>query len=123
MPAEYGADYAAVLIAALAALGLVALLLFLSFVLAPRHTSTPKADTYECGMIPVGEHWSQIHVRYYIFAILFVIFDVEVVFLFPWALSFLGVGTLAFYEMILFIAILLFGLAYAWKKGVLEWKS
>ena len=65
---------------------------------------------------------SQIHIRYYLFAILFLIFDVEAVFLFPWAVTFLNVGKAAFYEMVLFIVVLGAGLGYAWKKGVLQWK-
>ena len=73
-------------------------------------------------MLPIGEHWSQVNVRYYLFAILFVIFDVEVVFLYPWAVTFLDLGAFAFYEMIIFMAILFFGLIYAWKKDILQWK-
>ncbi len=115
-------DYSAVLIASIVALGLVFALLFASRVLAPRHRNEAKASTYECGMVPVGDNWSQIRVRYYLFAILFVIFDVETVFLYPWAVMFKQVGTLAFVEMVIFIMILLFGLVYAWRKGVLQWK-
>lgn len=121
MEAEYVADYAAVLIAGVVAVLLVIFLLFLSYLLAPRHFSQAKASIYECGMIPLGEHWTQIHVRYYLFAILFVIFDVEMVFLFPWAIVFVDMGSFAFYEMMAFLAILFFGLVYAWKKGVLRW--
>jgi NADH:ubiquinone oxidoreductase subunit 3 (subunit A) len=66
--------------------------------------------------------WTQFTVRYYIFAILFLIFDVEAVFLFPWVLVFLETATFVFYAMIIFIAILLFGVAYAWRKGVLQWR-
>ena len=71
---------------------------------------------------PAGPARSQIHIRYYLFAILFLIFDVEAVFLFPWAVTFLDVGKAAFYEMVIFIVVLGAGLAYAWKKGVLQWK-
>lgn len=116
------ADYSAVLIAAIAALGLVFALLFVSHILAPRYRTEAKASIYECGMLPIGANWSQIRVRYYLFAILFVIFDVETVFLYPWAVMFKQVGTLAMVEMAIFIAILLFGLLYAWRKGVLQWK-
>jgi NADH:ubiquinone oxidoreductase subunit 3 (subunit A) len=73
-------------------------------------------------MLPIGRSVGQVHVRYYLFAILFLLFDVEAVFLFPWAVTFLGVGQAAFYEMVLFIAILAAGLAYAWRKGVLQWR-
>ena len=122
MQADYLADYSAVLIAAFLALVLVAVALFLSRIFAPRRFDKVKASIYECGMLPIGEHWSQVNVRYYLFAILFVIFDVEVVFLYPWAVTFLDLGAFAFYEMIIFMAILFFGLIYAWKKDILQWK-
>jgi NADH:ubiquinone oxidoreductase subunit 3 (subunit A) len=73
-------------------------------------------------MLPIGRVRTQINVRYYVYAILFLIFDVEAVFLFPWALSLVGVGEAALYSMLVFILILGAGLAYAWKKGALEWK-
>lgn len=115
-------DYSAVLIASVVALGLVFALLFVSRLLAPRQRNDSKSTVYECGMVPIGGDWSQIRVRYYLFALLFVIFDVETVFLYPWAIMFKQLGTLAFVEMLIFIVILLFGLAYAWRKGVLQWK-
>ena len=80
-----------------------------------------KFITYECGVDPVGGGWSQSTVRYYIFALLFVIFDVEAVFLFPWAIVFEEIGVFAFVEMMIFIAILALGLVYAWRKKVLDW--
>jgi NADH:ubiquinone oxidoreductase subunit 3 (subunit A) len=73
-------------------------------------------------MLPIGRSRTQVHFRYYLFAILFLIFDIEAVFLFPWAVTFVQIGEQAFYEMIAFIAILAFGLLYAWKKGVLRWR-
>jgi NADH-quinone oxidoreductase subunit A len=73
-------------------------------------------------MLPIGSIRTQIHVRYYVYAILFLIFDVEAVFLFPWAVSVVAIGDIALYSMLVFIIILGAGLAYAWKKGVLEWK-
>jgi NADH:ubiquinone oxidoreductase subunit 3 (subunit A) len=88
---------------------------------APFSKERGKDISYECGMLPIGRNWTQVHIRYYLFAILFLIFDVEVVFIFPWAVSFLGIGEVAFWEMVVFVAILALGLAYAWKKGVLEW--
>ena len=115
-------DYSAVLIATIVALGLVFALLFVSRILAPRYRNDAKASIYECGMAPIGSNWSQIRVRSYLFAILFVIFDVETVFLYPWAVMFKQIGTLAFVEMVIFIMILLFGLVYAWRKGVLQWR-
>lgn len=121
-PSDYVANYTAVVLAAVAGLGLVAAMLFLAGILAPRQYRPPKDTVYECGMVPMGQFWSQIHVRYYLFAILFVIFDVEVAFLFPWAVVFEGIGAFAYWEMVLFVAILAFGLLYAWRKGVLRWE-
>lgn len=89
----------------------------------PTRPRTEKYTTYECGIDPVGEGWSQTQIRYYIYAFLFVVFDVESVFLFPWAIrleAFPSAGTVLV-EMIVFIGILAIGLLYAWKKKVLEW--
>ena len=91
--------------------------------LRPDKPSPAKAQSYECGIDPVGGGWSQTHVRYYIFALLFLIFDVEAVFVFPWAVRLESLGTFALVEMMIFIAILLFGLVYAVRKGVLRWES
>ncbi|MBI2886407.1 MAG: NADH-quinone oxidoreductase subunit A [Chloroflexi bacterium] len=115
-------DYTAVLLAAVIGAVVVGLLLGLARLLAPRRTESLKGVTYECGMLPMGQGWAQYHVRYYLFAMLFVIFEVEAVFLFPWAVVLETVGNPAFIEMMIFLAILLFGLAYAWKKGILEWE-
>jgi NADH:ubiquinone oxidoreductase subunit 3 (subunit A) len=119
---EFFADYIAVLIAAILGFTIVGVALLANRFLAPRQATRLKALTYECGMLPIGRSRTQVHFRYYLFAILFLIFDIEAVFLFPWAVSFLGIGEAAFYEMLLFILILGFGLLYAWKKGVLSWK-
>ena len=88
---------------------------------APHHPSYSKMTTYECGIDPVGEGWAQSQVRYYIYGFLFVIFDVESVFLFPWARVFQGLGYTGVVEMGIFIVILGVGLLYAWRKGVLKW--
>ncbi len=119
---ELFADYIAVLIAAIVGFAIVGMALVTNRILAPRQASRIKALTYECGMLPIGRSRTQVHFRYYLFAILFLIFDIEVVFLFPWAISFLDIGEVAFYEMLVFILILGFGLLYAWKKGVLRWR-
>ena len=92
-----------------------------SRLLAPHKPHYEKLTTYESGIDPIGLGWSQANVRYYIFALLFVVFDVEAVFLFPWALVFERLGTQAFIEMLIFIAILALALVYAIKKKVLEW--
>lgn len=90
--------------------------------LAPRSPSAAKASPYECGELPVGEPWVRFRIGYYIFAIIFVIFDVETVFLYPWAVIVRKLGMQGFVEMAIFVAILALGLAYAWRKGVLEWQ-
>ena len=105
----------------LAGAGLVAVAVLLARMIAPRRQLPEKLTTYECGIDPVGEGWSQSQIRYYIYAFLFVIFDVESVFLFPWAVVFDRLGWFAVVEMSIFILILGVGLLYAWKKGVLRW--
>ena len=115
-------NYVAVLLASVIGAILVITALIASRILAPFSTSRQKSISYECGMLPIGRVRTQVHIRYYLFAILFLIFDVEAVFLFPWAVTLVDVGQAAFYEMVLFILILGGGLAYAWKKGVLQWR-
>jgi len=104
-----------------AGVGLVAVALITARALSPSRPVPAKLTTYECGMDPVGEGWSQSQIRYYIYAFLFVIFDVESVFLFPWATVFESLGYTAVVEMAIFIGILGAGLLYAWRKGVLKW--
>jgi NADH-quinone oxidoreductase subunit A len=116
-------SYLAVFIAAIVGFFLVATALIAARVLAPFSKEKGKAVSYECGMLPIGRVRARIDIRYYIFAILFVIFDVEAVFLFPWATTFAQAGKAAFWEMVLFIGILGAGLGYAWKKGVLQWNK
>ena len=89
--------------------------------IAPRKPSSIKNATYECGMETKGETWVQFHVQYYLVALLFVIFDIETIFVYPWAVAFNKLGLFAFIEMMAFLAILTGGWAYAWKKGILEW--
>ena len=103
--------------------GFVAVAFLGNRLMRPRKPRAEKFTTYECGIDPVGEGWSNTHIRYYLFAFLFVIFDVESVFLFPWAVQLEKLrpqGTVLV-EMIVFIGILAVGLLYAWKKKVLEW--
>ena len=88
---------------------------------APKSRAGERQLTYESGMEPIGGAWIQFNIRYYMFALVFVIFDVETVFLYPWAVAFNRLGLLAFIEALIFIAILLVALAYAWRKGALEW--
>ncbi len=100
---------------------LVGLLLFLSWLVRPSRPQAQKYISYESGVDPVGDMWSQSQVRYYIFALLFVMFDVEAVFIFPWATRVEIYGVFGLVEMLIFIGILLLGLVYAWRKGVLRW--
>ncbi len=122
MVQDFFAQYVAVLIAAILGVLLVGGALMANRILAPRQATRTKSLTYECGMLPIGRSRTQVHFRYYLFAILFLIFDIEAVFLFPWAVTFVDIGKAAFYEMLVFIVILGFGLLYAWKKGVLQWR-
>jgi len=117
----YYQSYGVVLAVLVAGVALVAVAFGAAALLAPHRPVPAKLTTYECGIDPVGEGWSQSQVRYYIFGFLFVIFDVESVFLFPWAGVFEGLGYAAVVEMGIFIGILALGLLYAWRKGVLKW--
>ena len=89
--------------------------------LRPNNPTEVKSDTYECGVETLGGQWNLFNFRYYMFAILFVVFDVEVVFLYPWATKFLQLELFALIEMAVFVGILVVGLAYAWRKNDLEW--
>ena len=90
--------------------------------LAPKEPNPLKLSTYECGELPIGQPWIRFRVAYYIIALLFVVFDVEAVFLFPWAVVARKMGVFGMGEMAVFIGVLVLGLAYAWRKGVLEWQ-
>lgn len=116
-------NYLAVFLAVIVGFGLISTALIAARLLAPYSNEKQKRTSYECGMLPIGRTRAQIHVRYYLFAILFLIFDVEAVFLFPWAVNVADGGATAFWEMVLFIGILAAGLGYAWKKGVLQWNK
>jgi NADH-quinone oxidoreductase subunit A len=119
---EYFQDY--ITVGAFAALGVVLVLALLGVasLLRPSNPTRAKYLTYECGVDPVGEGWAQSNVRYYIFGLLFVIFDVEAVFLFPWAISAEDFGVFGLVAVILFMLTLVEGLGYAIKKGVLRWE-
>lgn len=93
----------------------------LSALLAPRKPNPIKLSTYECGMETVGDSWVQFKAQYYVFALVFLIFDVETVFLFPWALALNALPFFAVVEGVIFILILIAGLSFAWRKGMLEW--
>jgi len=91
------------------------------WLLGPKKPNAVKQDTFECGIETVGDTWVQFKAQYYIFALVFLVFDVEVVFLFPWAVRLGQLGLFAVLEGILFISIVVAGLIYTWRKGMLEW--
>nr|YP_010489964.1 NADH-plastoquinone oxidoreductase subunit 3 [Koenigia islandica]UWM11604.1 NADH-plastoquinone oxidoreductase subunit 3 [Koenigia islandica] len=93
----------------------------LSGILAPIRKEPEKLSSYESGIEPIGNAWLQFRIRYYMFALVFVVFDVETVFLYPWAMSFDILGVSVFVEALIFVLILIVGLVYAWRKGALEW--
>ena len=103
------------------AVGFLAFNLLLWWVIRPSRFSEEKLTTYECGENPQGSAWVQFNIRFYVFALIFVVFDVEAVFLLPWAVVFKKLGLLAFAEGLVFIGILVVALAYVWRKGDLEW--
>ncbi|MDA0364289.1 MAG: NADH-quinone oxidoreductase subunit A [Chloroflexi bacterium] len=117
----YG-NYVPVLIATIFGFVLVLSALIGSRLLAPFSEEREKGTTYECGMLPIRRASTNVGVRFYLYAILFLIFDVETVFIFPWALSFVDIGVQAYWAMVVFIGILAAGLGYAWKKGALQWR-
>ncbi len=106
---------------ALPAVALIVSMLFTFAKIRPRNPNVIKSQTYECGVPTEGTAWVQFHAGYYIFAIVFVVFDVETIFLYPWAVAFRQVAVYGFMEALVFAAVLLFGLAYAWRKRALEW--
>lgn len=114
-------EYLSVLIFILVGSGIVLFTFFLASLIRPANPYKEKNENYECAEKPIGSAWFRFNNRFYIFALIFVIFDVEVVFLFPWAVAFGKLGLFALIEMVIFIFILLFGIFYAWKKGVLKW--
>ena len=124
---QYFGDYITVAVFLATGALLVGVGLLVAGLLQPKHPSKIKSEIYECGIEPIGDGWSQTHIRYYIFALLFLIFDVEAVFIFPWALKIEqfaadGQGLFVLVVMFLFIGTLLEGLLYAIRKGVLKWE-
>jgi NADH-quinone oxidoreductase subunit A len=106
---------------ALVGVGFALAPMIISWLVRPSRPNPVKLSTYECGLETIGPTWIQYHVGFYIYALVFVIFDVETVFLYPWALAYGRLGLFALVEMIVFIAILVVGLVYALKKRVLRW--
>ena len=114
-------DFGTILFATFLAVVLVAVPLFISWLVAPSNKTKEKLQTYECGEVVDGSAWLQFNIRFYVIALIFLIFDVEVVFLFPWAVVFKELGLLALIEMGIFLLILVVGLAYVWVKSDLDW--
>ena len=118
---DYYESYGVVLAVLIAGIGLVAVAFGLARLIAPRRPLPDKLLTYECGIDPVGAGWSQSQIRYYIYALLFVMFDVEAVFIFLWATRLEAYGTFGLIEMLVFVGILALGILYAWRKKVFRW--
>ena len=116
-----GREYVAVLIMALVAAAIPALFVVVSRLLGPRRPSAVKSEAFECGNPPTGPAWGRFSVKFYLTAILFIVFDVEVVFMYPWAVVYRRLGWMGLAEMAVFIAVLGVGLAYVWRVGALEW--
>ena len=115
-------DFLPVVVYVVLAIALVALPLVIQYLVSPRHNKGgEKLESYECGEVPEGSAWVKFNVRFYVIALIFLIFDVEVVFLFPWAVVFKDMGIVALVELGIFLTILLVGLAYVWVKGDLDW--
>jgi NAD(P)H-quinone oxidoreductase subunit 3 len=113
--------YGALVVMVLLAIAVPVAALVVARLLQPRVASPVKYTTFECGVEPIGGAWVQYTVRYYLFALVFLIFDIETVFLYPWAVAYQQLGPVAMVEMFIFLGILLLGLVYAWRKGHLEW--
>jgi NADH-quinone oxidoreductase subunit A len=118
---EYLGHYFPVLLFIFAALLFGVVTLVISYVVQPKYPESEKLSAYECGSEPFSDARMPFPVRYYIFAMLFVIFDIEIIFLYPWAVVFTKIGFIGLVEMLIFIALFLVAYAYAWKKGALEW--
>jgi len=115
-------NYLPVLVYMVIAIGLVSVIVLLSELLGKKTHSYTKDLPYECGMDPIGDARHRYSVRFYVIAMFFIVFDIEAIFLYPWAVIFKSLGWFGFWEMMVFISILVVGLAYVWGKGALEWE-
>ena len=115
-------DYFSIILFLVIALLLSIGFITLNFMLSPKNPDPEKLSPYECGFEPFNDSRMEFDVRFYLVAILFIIFDLEVAFLFPWAVGFQHIGSLGFWSMMLFLLILTIGFLYEWKKGALEWE-
>ena len=116
-------QFTLLIVVIITAIALVAVALGIGRAISPRSYNPQKGEAYECGIPTRGASWMQFKVGYYLFAILFLMFDVETVFLFPWAVVLQEMGVAGLVSIIFFLVVLVLGLAYAWKKGALDWKG
>ena len=122
MYSEYLKDYLPIILFLIIALGLSTSFVVINFILAPQKPDPEKLSAYECGFEPFDDSRMEFDVRFYLVAILFIIFDLEIAFLFPWAISLGNIGLLGFCSMMIFLFILTVGFIYEWKKGALDWE-
>ena len=121
MLTDFLKDYLSIIIFLFIALGLSVGFIVLNFLFSPKNPDPEKLSAYECGFEAFGDSRMEFDVRFYLVAILFIIFDLEIAFLFPWAISLGNLGTLGFWSMMIFLFILTIGFVYEWKKGALDW--
>lgn len=115
-------DYLPIAVLIIISSALAAIVVLLGHLIGPNRPTSRKSSAYESGMQPIGPGTRRMPVRFYLFAVLFILFDIEVVFFLPWAVTFRQLGLFGLIEMFVFIVILLVGYVYAWKKGALEWE-
>ena len=121
MLTDFLKDYLSIIIFLFVALGLSVGFIILNFLFSPNNPDPEKLSAYECGFEAFGDSRMEFDVRFYLVAILFIIFDLEIAFLFPWAISLGNIGPLGFWSMMIFLFILTIGFIYEWKKGALDW--
>ena len=119
---DYLKDYFAIILFLIVALGLSSAFIILNYLFSPKNPDPEKLSTYECGFEPFNDSRMEFDIRFYLVAILFIIFDLEIAFLFPWAISLGSLGALGFWSMMIFLFVLTVGFIYEWKKGALEWE-
>ena len=122
MLSEFLKDYLSIIIFLVIALGLSVSFIVLNFIFSPKNPDPEKLSTYECGFSAFDDSRMEFDVRFYLVAILFIIFDLEIAFLFPWAVSLGSIGELGFWSMMFFLFVLTIGFIYEWKKGALDWE-
>ena len=122
MLSDFLRDYFSIILFLVIALGLSLAFIVLNFILSPKKPDPEKLSAYECGFEPFDDSRMEFDVRFYLVAILFIIFDLEIAFLFPWAISLGNIGLLGFFSMMIFLFILTVGFIYEWKKGALDWE-